>query len=184
MSPQRPVPGPALGLHARPGFMIRRAHQIAVSVFMQETAELGVTPTQFGILDLLHHRPNVDQITLARLLGLDRSTTGMVVKSLEGTGLVARVTDAKDKRRRTLELTPAGQASLDRLRTPAARAVARLLDPLSRAERQVFLRLIGKLTAAFNETARVPLLVGPDPKGPAAQQGVNDVPAHDRGSGP
>ena len=142
--------------------MIRRAHQIAVSVFIEETAELGVTPTQFGILDLLHHRPNIDQITLARLLGLDRSTTGMVVAGLEGSGLVARAVDATDKRRRALALTEAGQDLLDRLRTPAARAVDRLLLPLSPPERQIFLRLIGKLTTALNETTRVPLLVAAD----------------------
>ena len=148
--------------------MIRRAHQIAVSVFMHETAEHGVTPTQFGILDLLRHRPGVDQITLARLLGLDRSTTGMVVKTLEAAHLVARMTDAGDKRRRTLGLTPEGLSLLERLQTPAAQAVEALLRPLSPRERTTFLRLLGKLTAAFNATARVPLLAVADPDGPDA----------------
>jgi hypothetical protein len=43
-------------LYRRPGFMIRRAHQIAVSVFLEETAELGVTSTQYGILHVLEQR--------------------------------------------------------------------------------------------------------------------------------
>ncbi|GJD52569.1 HTH-type transcriptional repressor NicR [Methylobacterium crusticola] len=144
-------------LYDRPGFMIRRAHQIAVSVFVAETAELGVTTTQYGILYLLRHRPSVDQITVARLLGLDRSTTGMVVKTLEGAALVARVVEPADKRRRSLELTEAGRALLARLETPAARAVEQLLAPLDPAERPVFLRLLKKLTGAFDATSRVPL---------------------------
>ena len=145
-------------LYDRPGFMLRRAHQIATSVFMEATAELRVTTTQFGILYLLAHRPCVDQITVARLLGLDRSTTGMVVRSLELAGFVARVVDPADKRRRTLQLTLSGQHMLLRMQAPAAQAVAQLLAPLSPAERPVFLQLLGKLTGAFNATARVPLL--------------------------
>src|SRR6202035_6042035 len=77
-------------LYRRPGFMIRRAHQIAVSLFLEETGELGITNRQYGILIALKHRPGIDQISVARLLGLDRSTTGMVIKTLEKAGLVGR----------------------------------------------------------------------------------------------
>jgi DNA-binding MarR family transcriptional regulator len=147
-------------LYDRPGFMIRRAHQIAVSVFVEQTAEMGVTTTQFGILYLLDRRPNVDQISVARLLGLDRSTVGMVVRTLEEAGLVARVVEPADKRRRSLELTGAGRELLERLRGPAGQAIEHLLSPLEPDERAVFLRLLKKLTGAFNETSRVPLTSG------------------------
>jgi MarR family transcriptional regulator, lower aerobic nicotinate degradation pathway regulator len=70
-------------LYRRPGFMIRRAHQIAVSLFLDETGELGITNRQYGILFALKQKPGIDQISVARLLGLDRSTTGMVIKKLE-----------------------------------------------------------------------------------------------------
>jgi DNA-binding MarR family transcriptional regulator len=149
---------PLRTLYERPGFMIRRAHQIAVSVFLEETAELRVTTTQYGILHLLHYRPKVDQITIARSLGLDRSTTGMVVKTLMAAGLVDRGMDETDKRRHNLELTSAGEEFLRRLEAPARAAVERLLSPLEPAERPAFLRMLKKVTAAFNETARVPLL--------------------------
>ena len=145
-------------LYGRPGFMLRRAHQIATSVFLEATAELSVTTTQFGIMYLLGHRPDADQITVARLLGLDRSTTGMVVRSLEQAGLVARATDPVDKRRRMLRLTLAGQRMLLRLQQPAMLAVEQLLAPLSPVERPLFLELLGRLTGAFNATARVPLV--------------------------
>ena len=145
-------------LYDRPGFLIRRAHQIAVSLFLEETAELRVTTSQYCILFLLSHRSKLDQITVARLLGLDRSTTAMVVKSLEGAALIARGRNKIDKRRQNLELTPAGRALLAKLDRPASSAVRRLLQPFSPAERVTLLKLLKKLTDAFNESARVPLL--------------------------
>ena len=40
-------------LYRRPGFMIRRVHQIAVALFMAETGKLGVTNrTALARLDL------------------------------------------------------------------------------------------------------------------------------------
>jgi DNA-binding MarR family transcriptional regulator len=139
--------------------MIRRAHQIATAVFLEETGGQGVTTTQFGLLSLLQCRPNLDQITAARLLGLDRSTTGMVLNSLAEAGYVTREAGPGDKRRRVLTLTAAGRDKLDALQTPASRAVDRLLAPLDPTERPVFLGLLEKLTHALNETTRVPLML-------------------------
>src|SRR5690606_8803078 len=81
---------PLHALYSRPGFLIRRAHQIAVSLFIEEMDALGVTPTQSGILFVLSHRSGLDQISVARLLGLDRSTASMVIAKLVSAGLVSR----------------------------------------------------------------------------------------------
>src|SRR5215469_17837984 len=91
-------------LYRRPGFMIRRAHQIAVAIFLAETGALGITNRQYGILLALKHRPGIDQISVARLLGLDRSTTGMVIKKLEQAGLIGRGVGVRDRRRASLVL--------------------------------------------------------------------------------
>lgn len=150
---------PLMQLYGRPGFMLRRAHQIAVSVFLEQTSDLRITTTQYGILFLLRHQPGIDQITVAKLLGLDRSTTAMVLKKLETDGLVGRSVGAGDRRRRALELTPAGAAMLKRLKAPAFKARERLLSVFAPSERAAFLRLLDKFTQAFNESARVPLLM-------------------------
>jgi len=152
------LPDKALSeLYRRPGFMIRRAHQIAVSLFVEETGELGITTTQYGILVVLKERPGIDQISVAKLLGLDRSTTGMVVNKLEQAGLVRRNVAAPDRRRRSLHLTRAGEKMLARLAAPAERARARVLAPLEPRERTLFLEMLEKLTGSFNGSTRVPL---------------------------
>ena len=83
--------------------MIRRAHQIAVSLFLEETGELGITNRQYGILLVLKHQPGIDQITVAKLLGLDRSTTGMVLAKLED----GRPCRPRRRRERPAEAQPA-----------------------------------------------------------------------------
>jgi DNA-binding MarR family transcriptional regulator len=144
-------------LYARPGFLLRRAHQIAVALFLEETGELRITTTQFGILHLLKHSPGLDQISVAKLLGLDRSTTGMVLEKLERAGLVGRAVGANDRRRRSLTLTPAGETMLARLKAPARRVMQRQLAAFSPRERRMFLQMLEKFTRTFNESTRVPL---------------------------
>jgi DNA-binding MarR family transcriptional regulator len=145
-------------LYRRPGFMLRRAHQIAVSVFLTEAADLGVTTTQYGVLFLLARRGGLDQASVARLLGLDRSTTALVVRKLEIRGLIGRSIDSADRRRHSLVLTAEGKRILALLAEPALTARDRLLEPLAPDERDMLLSLLGKLIDAFNATARVPLL--------------------------
>jgi DNA-binding MarR family transcriptional regulator len=145
-------------LYRRPGFMIRRVHQMAVSVFLEETGSLGVTNRQYGILFVLKHRPSIDQISIANLLGLDRSTTGMVLKKLEEDGLVVRSVGDRDRRRHSLRLTQAGEKLLSRLTGPAQRAQARVLSAFTPSEQALFLDLLEKFTRKFNESTRVPLV--------------------------
>src|SRR5262249_34567494 len=73
----------------------------------------------------LKHRPGIDQISVARLLGLDRSTTGMVIKKLEQAGLVGRTVGARDRRRTNLTPTRAGGRMLERPAEPPPRAQTR-----------------------------------------------------------
>jgi len=143
-------------LYRRPGFLIRRAHQTAVSIFLEETGALGITNRQYGILLVLKHRPGIDQITVAKLLGLDRSTTGMVLAALEKAGFVGRVVGKQDRRTRSLQLTKAGERMLTRLAEPARRAQARVLSAFTAKEQKTFLDLLEKFAQAFNETSRVP----------------------------
>lgn len=132
-------------LYRRPGFMIRRCHQIAVAIFADECRALDLTTTQYGILFVLGHHPGIDQISLARLLGLDRSTTGMVVGRLEERDLLRRTVDSGDKRKRVLHLTPAAEKLLARAQPVVRRAQERLLAPFNAQERQMLTALLDRL---------------------------------------
>jgi len=143
-------------LYKRPGFLLRRAHQISVSLFMEETAD--VTTTQYGVLVILRSCEDLDQIGLSKKVGLDRSTTGLVVKKLEVDGLVVRVEDPKDRRRKVIVLTAKGERKLETLRKGARRAQDRALSAFELDEARLFLELLEKFVSRFNNVTRAPIV--------------------------
>ncbi|MFT8243450.1 MarR family winged helix-turn-helix transcriptional regulator [Roseomonas sp. BN140053] len=151
---------PLDALYERPGFKLRRAHQISLSVFAEECRAHDVTNTQFGVLTALRHRPGLDQVGLSQVLGLDRSTTGMVVGLLERRGLLRRDQPSTDRRRRVLALTPAGEELLDTLAPAAERARQRLLAPLTAAEEATLHALLDRVLSHHDAAVRVPLRRG------------------------
>ena len=139
--------GPMRGLYRRPGFLIRRAHQISSALFVRECQALDVTPTQYGVLYALDHCPGVDQATLSWLVRFDRSTTAMVVGLLEERGLIERRTDVVDRRRRVLTLTMAGRRLLGDVTPLASVAVEHLMAPLSVTERELVMSMLDDIAA-------------------------------------
>jgi hypothetical protein len=73
-----------------PGHLIRRAQQIAVSIFADQLAAFGITPVQFAIMNALRDTPDIDQVTLAKRVDFDPATSGSVIGRLEAKGWVAR----------------------------------------------------------------------------------------------
>jgi MarR family transcriptional regulator, lower aerobic nicotinate degradation pathway regulator len=144
-------------LYHRPGFLIRRAHQIAVSIFLEEASELGITTTQYGALVVLSLRDNLDQVGLSTLVGIDRSTTALVVSKLEASGYLVRTSDQTDKRRKVLAITSSGRDILARVGEPAKRTRDRELAVFSREESATFLHLLAKFVGAFNAETRAPI---------------------------
>ena len=128
-----------------PGHQIRRAHQLSVAIFMEETAAFDVTPVQFAILNALMDDPGEDQITLAGRVAFDAATSGSVISRLEAKGWVRRKADPNDRRRKLLWITPAGQTVALQMKRAVGKVQSRLLGPLDDAERAQFGALLGKL---------------------------------------
>lgn len=146
------TPAPILDLNGLPGHDIRRLHQIAVALFMQETDGCGVTPVQYAALQAVQNAPGLDQRTLARAIGFDTSTIAGVIDRLEARGLMQRNASAQDRRVRLLTLTAAGRQMVADVVPAMRRAQARILAPLPEAERGEFLRLLGALVAGHGDS--------------------------------
>lgn len=144
-------------LYLRPGFLLRRAHQLSVGLFEDGCRELGLTPPQYGVLTIVAHAGGCDQATVARALGFDRVTTLRIVRGLQTRGLVAREPSSVDGRRLQLTLTAEGVATLTRARALAANVTERLMAPLTGGEREQFQRLLRKLCAGLEPQARTEL---------------------------
>ncbi|WP_159912616.1 MarR family winged helix-turn-helix transcriptional regulator [Pantoea sp. 18069] len=155
---QRPDPT-AIDLHDQPGHLIRRAHQISVSVFLGILGR-DVTPIQYAALKCLESRPGIDQVTLAQEVALDTSTTASVAVRLEAKGWIVRERVARGQR--SLRLSDAGCELLNALdaRMPAMQQT--LLEGFSTADREHFLRLLQQFVDMNNEKSRAPLRSGAD----------------------
>ncbi len=155
---QTPVLAPsAWDLAVRPGFLIRRLHQIHVAMFAEECGALGVTPVQFSILSVAAAQPGLEQGRLGQEVGVDRTTLANVVARLEARGWLSRAQGTADRRLKHVTLTPAGHAVLDAMAEPARRAHARTVAALAEPDRGVFLRSLAVLVAAGNEVGRAAL---------------------------
>jgi len=143
-------------VYDQPGHLIRRAQQIAVSMFYS-TMGHEVTPVQYCVLRILQDHPGIDQVTMARLCALDTSTAANLAVRLEERGLLHRMVPMKSKRFRLLQLTPKGAALLKRLLPSGYELSNRLLQALNKEEQKVFLRLLKKFVHLNNEESRAPL---------------------------
>jgi DNA-binding MarR family transcriptional regulator len=141
----------------RPGFLIRRLHQIHLAMFAEECAPLGITPVQYSILSVAAAQPGLEQARLGYEVGVDRTTLANVVARLEARALLVRVQGRADRRLKHVTLTPTGLALLERITEPAHRAHARTIEALAEPEREVFLRALATLVDAGNAYGRAPL---------------------------
>jgi len=146
----------SIDVYDQPGHLIRRAHQIAVSMFYT-TVGYDVTPIQYAVLRILQDHPGIDQVTLARYCALDTSTAADLAVRLEERGWVKRMMPMKSKRFRVLHLTPAGVVLLKKLVPSVYMMNRRLVQPLNKDEQRTFLRLLKKFVHLNNEKSRAPL---------------------------
>lgn len=151
---QKSPPESLTRLYARPGFLLRRAHQISAAVFEDECRAVNLTPAQFGVLTVISASPGLDQSSLARALGFDKVTVLRVLRGLEGRGLVARGQAPANKRNLSVVLTPEGEELLAQAQQPAQAACHRLLGPLDEQQQAQFLNLLKLLTDGLQQHAR------------------------------
>ncbi len=141
-------------LYARPGFLLRRAHQISAAVFEDECRGVGLTPAQFGVLSVLRASPGLDQSSLARALGFDKVTVLRVLRGLEKRGLIERVPAPKSRRNLSISLSETGLDLLKTAQDPAERAYSRLMAPLDKNQQAQLVDLLQLLTAGLEAEAR------------------------------
>jgi DNA-binding MarR family transcriptional regulator len=130
-----------------PGHLIRRAQQLAVSIFMDETDGCDITPVQFAILNALMDDPGEDQVTLAARVAFDPATFGSVIGRLEAKGWVVRQADPEDRRRKLLWITSDGSKLALNMKRAVTKAQQRILSPLSSSEQEQFSLLLAKLVS-------------------------------------
>ncbi len=141
----------------RPGFLIRRLHQIHTALFREECGDFDVTPVQYSVLSALAQQGEYDQVVLAQDAGMDRTNIADVLARLAGRGLIDRSVHETDRRMRRAKLTKEGRALLAKIDQAAARAHERTVEALPPKARERMLTDLAKLVLANNDIGRATL---------------------------
>lgn len=140
--PTAPAPRRLAGL---PSWLVSQLALHAQRLVGDVLAQDGMRKHHFAVLVALDENGLISQAELGRSVWIDRSDLHAVLNDLERDGLVARVRDENDRRRKLVDLTPAGAAALERLNARIEAAQDALLEPLSAAERRELRRLLTRL---------------------------------------
>ena len=114
-------------LWSRPGFLIRRLHQLHAALFVEECGAHEVTPVQYAVLSVLYRGRALDQISVAGEVGIDRTNAADVIRRLERRGHVERIANPGDRRKRLARITPGGRRFVEDAHDAMERAQRRLL---------------------------------------------------------
>jgi DNA-binding MarR family transcriptional regulator len=135
----------AYRLEEQIGYLIRRAHQRASSIFDAVMADFDVTPVQFAALAKLHDLGPTSQNLLGRMVGIDPATMFGVAGRLAKRGFVRATPDPADARLVLLDLTDSGRAVVEGMKGLGAEVTARTLEPLTPDEAAELRRLLAKI---------------------------------------
>ncbi len=144
-------------LFSRPGFLIRRLHQIHTWLFAEETKKFGITPVQYSLLTTLVEHGEMDQNTLALEIGLERTSVAEVLPRLEARLLVERRQSERDKRVKLVRISRKGRALVKRMAESVQQAHDRTIADIPAEQRELFMRQLVRLIEAHNDHSVVPL---------------------------
>lgn len=143
--------------HWRPvAFLLAQLGGFAAQRFGERVAELGLQPSDVGILRIIsRHEGALSQQALAGLLGVGPSRVVALIDQLEKKGLVARARSTRDRRNYELTLTDAGREVMGKMRRIGSAHDREITGALSAEERATLGELLGRLAAANGLTEDV-----------------------------
>jgi MarR family 2-MHQ and catechol resistance regulon transcriptional repressor len=104
-----------------------------------------LTPSQFGVLEALHHTGPQCLSSLARRILKTSGNLTLVVRNLEKRGLVHRKPGRGDRRFTTIALTPKGRKLIRTIFPGHAASIVGVMSRLSAREQESLAALCGKL---------------------------------------
>lgn len=107
---------------------------------------VGLTPEQFLLMDLLWNQGPSSQQNLADNMQKDKNSITKLVDALEKKGLVARERNSDDRRSNTVVLTQTGSAMKDEAKEAGISMLDKMLDGISDKELRKFLKTLGKMS--------------------------------------
>ena len=128
--------------------VLSRAHNAINARLDADIAQHGLTPTEFGILEVLHHKGPLLLGEIQRKILVTSGGITYLVDRLVEKGLVKREQCPEDRRARYAVLTPAGDALIRRIFPAHALRIAEAMSGLTLREQEVAAKLLRRLGLA------------------------------------
>jgi DNA-binding MarR family transcriptional regulator len=127
--------------------LLKRANQYGAQVFAEITADSGLTPRQFAVLQAVEENDGISQTALSLRTGIDRSTLAELAARLIAQGYLQRRRTRDDGRTNALRITAAGRRALKQAEPGARSADAALIALVAPRYRKGFLEGLAALAA-------------------------------------
>jgi MarR family transcriptional regulator for hemolysin len=140
------MPPSQTGIHAEIGRLIARLGRIWRRESDQALSDHGLSyATAIPLLVLLRQGTNVRQGVLADELGIEGPSLVRLIDLLQADGLLERREDATDRRAKTLHLTAAGEAKVEKINQVLHRVRANLLTGIDEKELAVTFKTLQRI---------------------------------------
>lgn len=120
------------------GFLLNDVARLMRTAYDRRVRSLGLTRSQWWVLNHLFRRDGVTQTELAETLEIEKPTLGRLLDRLEAKGWVRRAADPRDGRAWRVFLTDEVEPAMRELRRAAAELRRDALAGVSAAERERF----------------------------------------------
>lgn len=127
------------------GFLVWEARRAYHRVFAAEIAKYGVAFGTFPVLRVLWDEDRLTQAEIIKRLRMTGPTIVGIVAQLETEGLVHRIQNPTDKRKRSIALTPRGEALRDVIMPISEEVNRRAMKGISAEERRILKSCLRRL---------------------------------------
>jgi len=125
---------------------LMRASRLHRQLMLRAVGAEGAHPGQAMILRILGSKDGLSQRELGDMLLLSKPTITAMLQRMERAGTIVREPDPDDQRITRVRLTAQGRRLDAELHAAIARAMGKVLDPLSQADRAELARLLDLVT--------------------------------------
>ncbi|NRD79977.1 MarR family transcriptional regulator [Bacillus sp. BRMEA1] len=119
-------------------------------IFLESLNALGVTPTQFFVLDFLKKQGSCKVTQIADMMDVKPSAVTLLVDRLEDHGYVLREHDKKDRRVVNIRITEQGEEKWKKVMEERKAITERNLSHLTEEELMAMATIFEKLALAVN----------------------------------
>jgi DNA-binding MarR family transcriptional regulator len=136
------------------GYLVNDVARLMRINYDRRVRSLGLTRSQWWVLNHLFRHPGATQSELAAILEIERPTLGRLLDRLQAKGWVRREHDARDRRAWRVHLAPAAEPAMRKLRKHAAGLRRDALAGLSGKERERFVDALLAIKANLSRMQR------------------------------